>query len=223
MRPEEPVGKFRCEGRLESELRTRGFRAIAGTDEAGRGSLFGPVYAAAVILSPDRAIRGLNDSKLLSPDRRTLLAGRIHERAMAWAVASVDSAMIDRINIYQASRLAMKLALESLAPKPDFVLSDAVFLDIAVPQRALIHGDARCHAIAAASILAKVHRDDAMREWDAVFPGYGLAGHKGYSTPDHIEALGRLGPTPLHRVSFLPVRSLLPNPQLSLFEQAGAG
>jgi ribonuclease HII len=151
-----------------------------------------------------------------------VLAGRIRDRALAWAVVSVDASMVDRINIYQASRLAMKLAIESLRPAADFVLSDAVFLDLTIPQQALIHGDARCHAIAAASILAKVDRDECMREWDAVFPGYGLSRHKGYSTPEHLEALERLGPTPLHRSSFLPVRSLLPDPQLSLFEQAGA-
>jgi ribonuclease HII len=222
---------MRCEGKLEAELRSRGFARIAGTDEAGRGSLFGPVFAAAVVLSPERPIRGLNDSKLLEPERRETLAGRICERAEAWSVAAVDASIIDRINIYQASRTAMRLAVLTLWPRPDFVLTDAMFLDITVPQQSLIHGDARCHAIAAASILAKVHRDRAMGEWDEVFPGYGLARHKGYGTPEHLEALGRLGPTPLHRASFDPVRSLLPSPQLSLFEDldpeaassAGAG
>jgi ribonuclease HII len=223
MRPQAPAGKFRCEGKLERELRARGFRAVAGTDEAGRGSLFGPVFAAAVILSPDRPIRGLNDSKLLDPERREVLAERIQERAAAWAVASVDASTVDRINIYQASRLAMRLAVEKLRPEADFVLVDAASLDVALPQQAVIHGDARCHAIAAASILAKVHRDRSMRDFDRVFPGYGLARHKGYSTPEHLEALSRLGPTPLHRATFLPVRNLLPSAQLNLFEQAGAG
>lgn len=222
MRPVRESAKLRCEGKLERDLRARGFHAIAGTDEAGRGSLFGPVFAAAVVLAPDRPVRGLNDSKLLAPERREALAVRIRERALAWAVVSVDASVVDRINIYQASRLGMKLAVESLCPRADFVISDAVFLNVTIPQQALIHGDARCHAIAAASILAKVHRDEAMREWDLVFPGYGLAQHKGYSTPEHLEALERLGPTPLHRATFLPVRSLLPDPQLNLFEQAGA-
>ncbi len=223
MRADGTAGSLRCEGKLERQVRARGFQWVAGTDEAGRGALFGPVYAAAVILSPERPIRGLNDSKQLEPERREVLAERIRERAQAWAVASVDACVIDRINIYQASRLAMKLAIESLDPKADFVLTDAVLLDIVAPQRAVIHGDARCHVIAAASILAKVHRDEAMRAWDGEFPGYGLARHKGYGTPEHLEALARLGPTPLHRTTFEPVRALLPDPQMSLFDVAGTG
>src|SRR5437764_720614 len=151
MRPMVAGGKFRCEGTLERELRACGFRFVAGIDEVGRGSLFGPVFAAAVILSPDRPIRGLNDSKLLEADRREVLAERIRERAVAWAIAAVDAATIDSINIYQASRLAMRLAVERLRPAPDFLLIDAVPLDLRVPQRSLIKGDARCHAIAAAS------------------------------------------------------------------------
>src|SRR5215469_9369119 len=121
MRPTAASGKFRCEATLERELRARGFHAVAGVDEVGRGALFGPVFAGAVILAEDRPVRGLNDSKMLEPERREVLAERIRERAVAWSVAAVDSAMIDRINIYQASRLAMKMALELLAPTPDFV------------------------------------------------------------------------------------------------------
>ena len=170
MRPESAGGKFRCEATLERELRARGFHAIAGVDEVGRGSLFGPVVAAAVILSPDRPVRGLNDSKLLEPERREVLAGRIRERAVAWAVAAVDAATIDSINIYQASRVAMRMAVSRLDPAPDFLLIDAVPIDVALPQRPLIKGDARCHAIAAASIVAKVYRDACMRVWDEVFP-----------------------------------------------------
>src|SRR5579862_7901971 len=124
MRPESAGGKFRCEGTLERELRARGFAAVAGVDEVGRGSLFGAVVAAAVILSPDRPVRGLNDSKLLEPERREVLAGRIRERAVAWAVAAVDAATIDSVNIYQASRIAMQLAVGRLDPAPDFVLID---------------------------------------------------------------------------------------------------
>jgi len=208
---------------MERALRARGFCAIAGVDEVGRGSLFGAVFAAAVILSPDRPIRGLNDSKQLEPERREVLAERIRERAAAWAVAAVDAAAIDRINIYQASRLAMRLAVEKLVPAADFLLIDAVPLDLVIPQHPLIHGDARCHAIAAASIVAKVERDACMRVWDDVYPQYGLARHKGYNTPEHVRALEQHGPTPLHRLSFEPVRlvSLIPvddDGQLELFE-----
>jgi ribonuclease HII len=207
MLAEQPVGKIRCDTAIERELRARGFSAVAGVDEVGRGALFGSVFAAAVILSRDRPIRGLNDSKQLEPERRVVLAQRIRERAVAWSVAAVDAATIDRINIYQASRLAMKLAVQKLEPTADFLVIDALYLDVPIAQRALIHGDARCHAIAAASILAKVERDACMCEWDAVFPAYGLARHKGYSTPEHADALASHGLTPLHRLSFAPVRS----------------
>ncbi|MBZ5593489.1 MAG: ribonuclease HII [Acidobacteriia bacterium] len=219
--------RLRCEGTLERELRARGFCAIAGVDEVGRGSLFGAVFAAAVILSPDRPIRGLNDSKQLEPERREILTERIRERAVAWSVAAVDAAAIDRINIYNASRLAMKMAVERLSPAADFLLTDAVPLELAIPQRPLIHGDARCHAIAAASIIAKVERDACLRVWDEIYPQYGLARHKGYNTPEHLRAIQKHGPTPLHRLSFEPVRacSLFPvdDGQLELFAvEAGA-
>lgn len=198
--------KWKCQGNLENELRARGYRCIAGTDEVGRGSLFGAVVAAAVILSPDAPVRGLNDSKQIEPEQREVLAARIRERAVAWAIAAVDAATIDRINIYQASRLAMKIAVSQLHPAADFVLVDAVPLDIAIPQQPLIQGDERCHAIAAASIIAKVYRDQMMREWHKFYPQYGLANHKGYQTPEHIAAIETLGPTPLHRFSFESVR-----------------
>ena len=218
------AASLQCKGTFERELRARGYLAVAGADEAGRGSLFGAVFAAAVILSPERPIRGLNDSKQLDPERREVLAGRIRQRAVAWAVAAVDAATIDRINIYHASRLAMKLAVEKLQPAADFLLIDALFLDLPIAQRAFIQGDARCHAIAAASIVAKVERDACMCEWDAAFPGYGLARHKGYSTAEHADALASHGPTPLHRLSFEPVRSrsLFPvdaEEQLGLFDE----
>ena len=227
MRPESAGGKFRCEATLERELRARGFRAVAGVDEVGRGALFGPVVAGAVILSPDRPVRGLDDSKVLEPERREVLAERIRERAVAWSVAAVDAATIDSINIYQATRVAMRMAVSRLQPAPDFLLVDAVPIELPLPQRALIKGDARCHAIAAASIVAKVYRDACMRVWDEVFPQYGLASHKGYSTPEHYQAIEKYGPTPLHRLSFDPVRahSLFPvdySPQMDLFETAGA-
>lgn len=181
---------------------------MAGADEVGRGSLFGAVVAAAAILSPEAPIRGLDDSKKLAPERREVLAERIRERAVAWAVAAVDAATIDRINIYQASRLAMKTAIEKLNPAADFALVDAAPLNLAIPQLPLVQGDARCHSIAAASILAKVHRDEMMRKWDAFYPEYGLANHKGYHAPEHVAALERFGPTPQHRMSFEPVGRL---------------
>jgi ribonuclease HII len=226
MQPAAP-SKFRCEAAFERELHARGFRAVAGVDEVGRGSLFGPVFAAAVILSPERPVRGLNDSKLLEPERREVLAERIRERALAWAVAAVDAATIDHVNIYQATRMAMRSAVLQLAPPPDFVLIDAVPIEVEVPQRPIIKGDARCQAIAAASIIAKVARDACMRVWDEVFPQYGLASHKGYSTPEHLQAIRELGPTPLHRLSFEPVRAhsrfpVLYDPQMELFNTAGA-
>jgi ribonuclease HII len=192
-------------------------------DEAGRGSLFGPVFAAAVILDSERPIRGLNDSKQLDPDTRERLYDRILERAVAWAVARAEATEIDRINIYQASRLAMKRALEVLAPRPDFLYVDALRLETAIEQRPLIHGDALCRSIAAASILAKVARDRAMVACDEAFPGYGLARHKGYATPEHLRALSELGPTPEHRRTYEPVRvaaGLAPQ-QARLFEESG--
>ncbi len=201
---------YRCRATFERQLRAEGYALVAGADEAGRGSLFGPVYAAAAILSPDRPVPGLRDSKLLDPERREELAALIRRRAVAFAVASVDAFVIDCINIYQASRLAMKRAIEQLVPAPDSLLIDAVRLDSPLPQLPLIHGDARCQAIAAASILAKTARDEAMRAWDAVFPQYGLGRHKGYCTPEHLDALAAHGPTPHHRMTFEPVRLACP-------------
>jgi ribonuclease HII len=163
------------------------------------------VVAAAVILDPAYRVRGLRDSKLLLPERREVLAERIREHAVAWAVAAVDAARIDQINIYQASRVAMREAVLRLSPAADHLLIDAVKIDYDIPQDAIIHGDALSASIAAASILAKVERDRMMCEWDTVFPAYGLASHKGYSTPKHLAILRELGPTPLHRQSFAPV------------------
>jgi ribonuclease HII len=210
-----------CSSRYERAAWAKGFLRVAGLDEAGRGCLFGPVCAAAVILDPERPIRGLNDSKQLAPERRTVLAGRIRERARAWAVEFVDARTIDQINILQASRLAMKRALERLSPFPDYLLVDAVRVDSAIEQLPLIHGDARSFSIAAASILAKVDRDAALIEFERDYPGYGLASNKGYSTPDHLRALAGLGPTPLHRFSYAPVRAAagLDPEQLRLFQE----
>lgn len=195
-----------CSSRFEREARKLGWMRIAGLDEAGRGALFGPVVAAAVILNPKRRIVGLDDSKKLASERRLELAPRIREHAIAWAVAEIDAQRIDAWNIYQASRQAMTAALQQLAVRPDYLLLDAMQLDVLIEQKSLIKGDARSVSIAAASILAKTHRDARMEEWDAVYPQYGLARHKGYATPDHLEALRQHGPTPLHRFSFAPVR-----------------
>jgi len=195
-----------CSTRFERAARKLGWLRIAGLDEAGRGALFGPVVAAAVILNPKRRIVGLDDSKKLTPERRAELALRIREHAVAWAVAEIDAQRIDAWNIYQASRQAMTAALRQLAVQPDYLLLDAMQLDVLIEQKSLIKGDARSVSIAAASILAKTHRDTRLEEWDAVYPQYGLARHKGYATPDHLEALRKHGPTPLHRYSFAPVR-----------------
>ncbi len=195
-----------CSSRFERAARKLGWTRIAGLDEAGRGALFGPVTAAAVILNPKRRIVGLDDSKKLTPERRETLAARIREHALAWAVAEVDAQRIDAWNIYQASLQAMKEAIAQLRISPDYLLLDAVRLDVLAEQKSLIKGDARSVSIAAASILAKTARDARMNEWDAVYPQYGLAHNKGYATPDHLEALRLHGPSPLHRYSFAPVR-----------------
>ena len=195
-----------CCTRFERAARKLGWTRIAGLDEAGRGALFGPVVAAAVILNPKRRIVGLDDSKQVAPERRTQLAERIRQHALAWAVAEIDAQRIDAWNIYQASRQAMTAALRQLRITPDYLLIDAMQLDVLIEQKPLIKGDCRSVSIAAASILAKTHRDACMEKWDTVYPQYGLARHKGYATPDHLEALRQHGPSPLHRHSFAPVR-----------------
>jgi ribonuclease HII len=199
------MGRLCC-SRYEREARQSGWLRIAGLDEAGRGSLFGPVVAAAVILNPRRRIVGLDDSKKLNPERRGELAPRIREHALAWAIAEIDASRIDAWNIYQASRQAMIAAVSQLHPLPDYLLLDAIEIDLPIEQKALIHGDARSVSIAAASILAKTERDRRMQEFDQLYPQYGLAQHKGYGTPEHLEALRQHGPTPLHRFSYAPVR-----------------
>jgi ribonuclease HII len=197
----------RCVSTYERLARERGFAHIAGVDEVGRGCLFGPVFAAAVILDPDRSIRGLHDSKILDAATRSTLAAQIKSRAIAWAVGAADVFEIDQINIYQASRLAMRRAVLALSPEPDYLLIDALKLDLPVTQEPLIGGDARCRAIAAASIVAKVHRDECLAHWHQLFPQYNLESNKGYSTPDHRKALREHGATMMHRYSFEPVRA----------------
>jgi ribonuclease HII len=198
---------IRCVSSYERIARERGFTRIAGVDEVGRGCLFGPVFAAAVILDARRSIRGLRDSKMLDAETRAELAAEIRESCICWAVGGADAYEIDRINILQASRLAMRRAVTALSMQPDYLLIDAITIDLPIEQLPLIDGDARCRAIAAASILAKVHRDACLERWHAVFPQYNLASNKGYSTPDHKRALKEHGPTLMHRFSFEPVRA----------------
>ncbi|HYQ39402.1 MAG TPA: ribonuclease HII [Pseudomonas sp.] len=183
---------------------------VAGVDEVGRGPLCGPVVTAAVILDPARPIVGLNDSKKLTEARRERLFDEIRDKALAWCIGRAEVEEIDRLNILQATFLAMQRAVEGLAIQPRLALIDGNRCPkLLVPSAPVVGGDAKVPAIAAASILAKVSRDREMAELELVYPGYGLAGHKGYPTPAHLEALRRLGPTPIHRRSFAPVRALL--------------
>jgi ribonuclease HII len=195
---------------FEFAARSMGFFNVAGTDEAGRGPLAGPVVAAAVILPTDCAKMKLNDSKKLTPKQRERLYDQILECAVAAKVASLGVVAVDRLNIYRASLLAMKQAVEGLSVRPDFVYIDGpAGIQVDIPQHPLVDGDARCFSVAAASILAKVSRDRQMAEFDELYPGYGFAKHKGYGTRDHFEALWRLGPSPIHRRSFAPVKELM--------------
>jgi ribonuclease HII len=194
-----------CSDAPEQALRYRGARSIAGVDEVGRGALFGPVVAAAVIL-PARmsslAKAGLTDSKQLTQEERERLDKRIRRVAIAISIASVDAATIDRVNIYQATRMAMLEAVAGLPVAPDHLL-----IDHACAQTKLFYGDSLSLSIAAASVIAKVHRDQQMRDLDLMHPQYGLASHKGYATPQHRRALREHGPCALHRHSFAPVRA----------------
>jgi ribonuclease HII len=199
-----------CGWKLERAAGKLGFVRIAGLDEVGRGPMFGPVVAAAVILPADCRLRGLNDSKKLTEKKRDELDVKIRTCALAWAIAAVDAETIDRINIRRASLLAMRMAVERLALSPDFLLIDGRdTIEWDCPQQAIIQGDGTSFSIAAASVLAKVYRDRLLVELDAVFPGYGLARHKGYCSQEHLAALDRLGPTPMHRKSYSPVSQIL--------------
>jgi len=190
---------------LENALRRVGFVHVAGVDEVGRGCLAGPVVAAAVVLHPDRHIAGVSDSKLVPMAERERLYERILRHAVTWAVADADPAEIDRINIHQASLRAMQRAILALAPLPDIVLVDAFRVpDLPMAQRGVPHGDRRCSAIAAASIVAKVTRDRRMLELHGLDPRYGFDRHKGYATSDHLDAVARFGYSDVHRRSFRP-------------------
>jgi ribonuclease HII len=201
-----------CTDAPEQALRYRGFLSIAGVDEVGRGALVGPVVAAAVILPTRIAVlsrMGLKDSKQLTREQREFLDRKIRKMAVCFAVAEVDAETIDRINIYQASRLAMLRAVQQLTAAPDHLLIDALYIDHPCPQTKLHYGDALSLSIAAASVIAKVHRDALMRELDLLHPQYGVASHKGYATPEHRRALAEHGPCSLHRKTFAPVAATL--------------
>ncbi|KRE39824.1 ribonuclease HII [Paenibacillus sp. Soil522] len=200
----------------EQSLWQEGYNAIAGVDEVGRGCLFGDVVAAAVILPPGLVIEGVNDSKKLSEKKRDQLYDIILRECVAWSAARVDAETIDRINIKQAARLAMKLAVESLQIPSDYLLVDAEKVDVTLPQLSIIKGDATSQSIAAASIVAKVTRDRlCAAQWEQEYPVYGIAVHKGYATKLHRERLLENGPSPLHRRSFL--GNLFTGEQLLLF------
>jgi ribonuclease HII len=187
----------------EDALRARGHRHVAGIDEVGRGCLAGPVVAGAVILPPGASLPGVRDSKLLDAPARERLAADIRRSAVAWAVAEVDAEVIDRINILQATLLASLLAAARLAVRPDALITDSLHLPgVAAPQRVLIDADRLCLSVAAASIVAKVHRDRLMADLDTRYPGYGFADHKGYAAPDHRAAIDALGLSPIHRRTF---------------------
>ena len=180
---------------------------VAGVDEVGRGPLCGPVVTAAVILDPQRPIAGLNDSKKLTEKKREALSIEIKEKALAWCIARADVEEIDRLNILHATMLAMQRAVEGLSIRPDLALVDGNRCpQLSMPSEAVVQGDGLVAEISAASILAKVSRDHEMAELDAQYPGYGIARHKGYPTPAHLKALQKLGPTPIYRRSFAPVR-----------------
>jgi ribonuclease HII len=213
-----------CSNAPEEALRYHGFTSIAGVDEVGRGALFGPVVAAAVILPRNTsalARAGLTDSKQLTREDRERLDRRIRRVAIAISIACVDAGTIDRVNIYQATRLAMLQAVEGLPVAPDHLLIDALKIDHPCAQTKLFYGDSLSLSIAAASVVAKVHRDGLMRELDRLHPQYGLAAHKGYATPEHRRALREHGPCALHRRSFAPVR--LADPDASLETELEAG
>lgn len=214
-----------CSNAPEEALRYHGYRRIAGVDEVGRGALFGPVVAAAVIL-PDKVgaltRMGLTDSKQLDPEQREKLDRKIRSMALAIGIAAVDAETIDRVNIYQASKMAMLEAVKQLDPEPDHLILDAMLIDHPCAQTKLYYGDALCLSIAAASVVAKVFRDALCRELHERYPEYGLASHKGYATPEHRKALREHGPTPLHRRSFAPVAASDPDALLEEIVESGS-
>jgi len=195
--------------RYEKELYDQGYTLIAGVDEAGRGPLAGPVVAAAVILKRGEIFTYVNDSKQLTEKERDLALLEIKEKSLAIGIGISSVEEIDLINIYRASREAMLSAIKQLKIKPDYILTDAMPMEIDIPMQAIIKGDAKSVSIAAASIVAKTTRDAYMIEMDKLFPHYGFKKHKGYPTKEHLEALKTYGPTPIHRKTYQPVKELL--------------
>jgi len=192
--------------KFERSAKKKGYRMIAGIDEVGRGPLAGPVVAAAVILSEGMEDIGLDDSKKLSAKKREEIFEMIKEQAVAIGIGIVDAFTIDKINIYEASKVAMNRAIELLPEQPDYLLIDAMRLDTGIPEESIIKGDAKSISIAAASIVAKEVRDQMMKDYEQLYPGYGFAQNAGYGTKAHIEGLEKLGPTPIHRMTFAPVK-----------------
>jgi ribonuclease HII len=197
------LGRLAILHRLENELEGRGYRLVAGVDEVGRGCLAGPVVAAAVILPPDFVLPGLDDSKRLDGPSRDRIAREVRRHAVAIGIGHVEAPQIDERNILRASLQAMRQAVEALAPQPEALLVDAVTIPgVRRPQLPVVHGDALCASIAAASVVAKVHRDRLLTELSRRYPVYGFERHKGYGTAEHWEALRQYGPCPEHRLSF---------------------
>ncbi|MEO6982747.1 MAG: ribonuclease HII [Edaphobacter sp.] len=198
-----------CSNDWETKARENGYALISGTDSVGDGSLWGPVTAASCILRwPDPGVKGLRDSKLVSAAKRIRLADEIRQCAVSWAVSSVSAEVIDKIGIRKASEMAMYESIHALDVTPDFLLVDGVPIDISIPQASINHGDALSFSIAAASIVAKVERNALVTEMSAAYPGYALDRHFGYGPEAHMKVLETLGPTPLHRFSFAPIKRL---------------
>jgi len=195
--------------RPEIELMDKGYSLIAGVDEVGRGPLAGPVVAAAVMLPQNCKIQGLNDSKKIPKKKHLEIFQAVQEQALSIGIGIMDNQVIDQVNIYEATKLAMQEAISQLRPQPEYLLIDAMKLELPISQTPIIKGDANSLSIAAASIVAKVTRDELMKEFDQQFPGYDFAANAGYGTAKHLEGLKKLGVTPIHRTSFEPVKSLV--------------